>query len=123
MLTERPVVVCARILDLLSTLQLFRSRRTYDNPNSKRVCDEGRKRGPNLNKVTIALEQYWDSQAGVGRTIQAQMECYSMLINACKTWIKRKDTKSDFKKGLLDQSTNYINLKFTGRRTEISKIG
>ena len=59
------------------------------------TCDEFRTnvgKGPNLNKVTLALENYWTDKGN--RTLDQQAAALKLLIDACKAWIKLKVRRS-----------------------------
>jgi hypothetical protein len=79
-------------------------------------------KGPNIAKVTAALVEYWRVQGDPNSNVQENVLAYQQLIAAGKAWIKMKEDKSDFKKNLIGQHTNYINTKFTGRRQAIAGI-
>ncbi|MGQ0700409.1 MAG: hypothetical protein ACT4PZ_19495 [Panacagrimonas sp.] len=72
-----------------------------------------------MNKVTDALNDYWNLKLAAP-TLNEETNALRALIGACKTWIKNKDTKPDFKKNMLGQTK--LNARFVGRRTEVARL-
>jgi hypothetical protein len=77
-------------------------------------------KGPNLNKVTEALRIYWTDKGN--RTLDEELAALKSLMDECKAWIKLKDSKSEFKKGLFGTHTSYFNTKFLDRRQAIATL-
>ena len=79
-------------------------------------------KGPNLNVVHRALDDYWIAKTK-GPTLAEETQVLQGLIDACKAWIKKKETKSEYTTNMFGIRTNYINTKFTGRRKNVAELG
>ncbi len=79
-------------------------------------------KGPNLNVVHRALDDYWIAKTK-GPTLAEETQVLQGLIDACKAWIKKKESKSEYKTNMFGMRTNYVNTKFTGRRKNVAELG
>ena len=78
-------------------------------------------KGPNLNKVKDALLDYETGKSS--RTVKDELVKLRVLIEACKTWIKTKESKSEYRKNRLGMQTSYYNTKFLDRKTRVAQLG
>lgn len=83
------------------------------------VKDVGK--GPKLSKVNSVLGDYWKYKPG--RTLGAEVDALRLLIDACKAWIKVKDSKSNMKTTWAGKETNNFNTKLLDRRLHVAKLG
>lgn len=77
-------------------------------------------RGPKINRVSEALGAYWADKRN--RTLEDEVGALKMLIDVGKTWIKSKDTKSEYNKNFLGQRTGNINQKLVNRRRRVAHV-